>query len=249
MSKYTLLQMVQKVGRAINSDEIDALGETIEADDIQNILMDTLRDIMIRRDWEFLKDKPATLLAGANAISLSIPTTVRHVQNVRYRTEQDGVVSRYTTLKYMRPDDFICMLQRNSAADPAVTTITVNGVELFAQTNRPPRYWTTFDETNIYMDSYDSSIDPTGLDHTKSVILATLYLDYTGSDAATWVAPIPEVLFQQWLQEAIADASVTLRQIENPRAERKARRLFVSNGRDEPVTHRDASQEIVNYGR
>jgi hypothetical protein len=56
-------------------------------------------------------------------------------------------------------------------------------------------------------------------------------------------------MFILWEQEAIAEASVKLRQFEDPRAERRARRMFVSMSRDEPVTKRDEGSGSVNYGR
>lgn len=250
MPKYTMLQMVQRVGRAINADEISELHETVEADDIQNILMDMLDDMLTRQDWEFLKDRPYQLEAGSDALSLTIPTNVSRVQKLRYRADAEpGAIERYSTLSYMPARDFIDMMQKNNPAESDSVSVTVNGVPLVGKSNRPPRWWTTFDESTVYVDSYESSVDPTGIDATKSAALVTIYADVSGYDDPTWVAPIPEKLFTLWYQEAVAEASVKLRQFEDPRAERRARRMFVSNSRDEPITKRDEGSQSVNYGR
>ena len=37
----------------------------------------------------------------------------------------------------------------------------VNGVDLFVSTDRPPTYYTSFDDNNIIMDAYDSSVEAT----------------------------------------------------------------------------------------
>ena len=250
MPKYTMLQMVQRVGRAINSDEISELHETIEADDIQTILMDMLDDLLTRQDWEFLKDRPKQMSAGPDALSVTIPADVSRVQKLRYRAEAAvDDVERFRTLHYMPASEFIDMMQKN---DPDLTdsvSVTVNGVKLVGKNNKPPRWWTTFDESTIYFDSYEVTVDPSGVDATKTAALVTIYADVSGFDDAAWVAPIPEKLFTLWYQEAVAEASVKLRQFEDPRAERRARRMFISNSRDEPITRRDDGSDEVSYGR
>lgn len=250
MPKYTMLEMVQRVGRSINADEISTLHETIEADDIQTILMDMLDDVLIRQDWEFLKDRPVQLAAGADVISLAIPATVSKIQKVKYETlSQVGGIPTYRTLAYLPAEQFIDKLQRNNPAEAGVDTVTVSGVPLYPNNNRAPRFWTSFDELNVYFDSYEATVDASGIDATKSAAIVTVYADLTGFDDPNWVAPIPEKMFTLWYQEAVAEASVKLRQFQDPRAERRAKRMFVSNSRDEPVTKRDDGSQEVHYGR
>lgn len=250
MPKRTLLQMVQKVAKNINSDEVTTLAEnTVEINDITDIVLDTLEDIVSRGEFEFLRDRPMQLEAGTNILELTIPSTVKRVQTVKYRREEGGQQSEFRTLKYMYPKEYINHLQKNRPTDANTDTVTVNGVEIYPRNNRPPRYWTSFNETTIMLDSYDAAQNAAGIDATDSAILATIYLDFTGSDDETWVAPIPESLFPLWLQESTAEAAVKLRQVEDPRAERKARRSYVQQLRQEPVTNRDEGSQEVNYGR
>lgn len=250
MPKYNLLQMVQRVARAINSDEISELHETVEADDIQNIVIDCLDEMLGRQDWEFLKDRPYQLAAGTNELSLVVPEDVSRIQKIRYRADSEpGDAVQYRTVSYMPATEFLDLMQKQNPAEPDSVSVLVNGVQLVGKNNRPPRYWTSFDENTIYFDSYEVTLDPTGVDGTKTAVLATVYPDLTHGDDPAWVAPIPEKLFAQWYQESVAEASVQLRQFENARAERRSRRLFISNSRDEPVTRRDEGSTGVNYGR
>ena len=243
--------MVQSGARNINSDEISTLTDgSVETEDLTSLVLDVLKDIMLRNEWEFLRDKPRKLLAGTNSIELAIPTDVTKVQTVRYRRVSGGVQNGFGTLTYMNPEAFLRRVQAGNPAEADVETVTLSsGIELYPKTNRQPRYWTSFDEKNIVFDSYDVAQNPTGIDPDDSAILATIYLDFTGSDLETWVAPIPDSLFQLWEQEAISEASVMLRQTENPRAERKARRSYVQQIKREPVTRRDEGSQEVNYGR
>ena len=248
--KKTLLQIVQAMSRGINGDEISTLTDgSIETEDLTSLALDVLKDIISRNDWEFLRDRPMKLEAGTYAIELAIPDTVQRVQTVRYRRMMGGVQNGFATLRYLPPEDFVKQLQSGNPAEPNRVTVTVNGVEMYPYTNRHPRYWTSFDEKNVVIDSYDVDQNPTGVDPDDSAILATIYLDLTGSDDGAWVAPIPDKLFQLWEQEAIAEASVNMRQAENPRAERKARRSYIQQIKREPVTRRDEGSQEVNYGR
>lgn len=253
MPKKTLLEMVSNVADAINSDEVTSLDlAPIETEDIVTIVLAVLEDIILRNDWEFLKDKPMQMLAGTNVIELTIPTTVSKVQTFRYRRLDGGVQTGWSTLKYMYPDEFLKRLQQG---DPTLTvhdTVTINSVELYPRNDIAPRFWTSFDEKTIVVDSYDKAQNASGIVLTDSAILATNYLDFTGSTGLTretWVAPIPESLFTYWEQEAVAEAFVTLRQAENGRAERRSRRSYIQQIKKEPVTNKDEGNQEVNYGR
>ena len=245
MPKRTLLQMVQKVAEKISSDEISSLGETVEAERIETILNDMLEDLVTRQDWEFLKDNLGTLSDGSTAISLVVPDDVSKLQTVRYRRVND---TKPYTLHYLHPEDYLHRMQQLPTTEPNSVTVTVNGIDLVAKTDRDPRYWTILQD-EVYVDAYDVSRDTTGVVGAQSVILYTKYFDFTGNDQPTWTAPLPEKLFQLWLQESVAEAAVKLRQVEDPREERKARRQYISQSRDEPVYKRDEGSGVVNYGR
>ena len=250
MPKKTLLQIVQKVAQKINADEVTGFDEdSVEILDIRDMCLEVLEDLSIRNDWEFLKDQLMPLEAGTNEIELSIPANVKKVQTVRYRFTDAGVQSGFRTLHYQCPDEFLQRLQNNRPTEPDTATVVINGIELYPRTNRQPRYWTSFNEETIVLDSYDAAENPTGVDATDSTILATINLDFTGSDQEDWVAPIPEQLFTLWEQECVAEGFVQFRQAENPRAERRSRRSYIQQIRKEPVTNKDEGSKEVNYGR
>ena len=198
--------------------------------------LEVLEDLSIRNDWEFLKDKLMQLEAGSNFIELSIPANVKRIQTVRYRFEDAGVQSGFRTIKYMCPDEFMTRLMNNRPTEPDTATVVINGVEFYPRTNRQPRYWTSFDEENVVFDSYDLAVNNAGIEATDSAILATINLDFTGSDQEDWVAPIPEQLFTLWEQECVAEGFVQFRQAENPRAERRSRRSYADIDKNPSLT-------------
>jgi len=248
--KRTLLQMVTEVAANISSDEVSTLAtDSIEVQDILRLTKNALEDLLNRNEWEFLRDQPMLLEAGTALNQLTIPTNVRKIQTVKYRRLEGGAQTGFTTLRYMLPAEFLERLQKNKPTDANTDTVTIGGVEAYIRNNKQPRYWTSFDELTVHFDSYDAAQNASGIDAADSAILATVHMDWTGSDDETWIAPIPQNVFTLWLQEATADCSVKLRQAEDSREERKSRRSYIQQIRKEPVTHKDEGSQGVNYGR
>lgn len=246
MSKKTILELVQKIGHAISSDEIDALGESQEALDIIEILKQTYDEVLDRRTWEFMKDRILQLddRTGGDPMltNLLIPTAVLKIQCVRYLDDND----KYRDLRYLSPAEFVTMLHRNDPADADVTTVlSPDGVPLYIKTDKAPQYWTSFDETYITMDSYESD-KTTGVVGASSAIIATVkpVADFT---TPTATLPIPERMETLILNEAKVTANYILRQTQDPRAETVARRQGISLRENEPKTNRD--QQERHYGR
>lgn len=249
MARYTLLKLVQKVGESISSDEIDELDETTEATDIRSILEVTLNDLLTRRDWEFLKDRPMTAEAGNTVCSVLIPETVTRVQQLSYISTMSAEDKQlYSQITYMAPADFLAMQMRLDPSEDGVDVIdTPSTGSLRIRTDQAPHYWTTFDELEIYFDSYNSEVDAGGIDYTKCLLLATISIT-VDDQAGDWVAPIPERMFNTWLFEACALASVQLRQFENSKIERSARRAYVQLLEMNPRSEHDDERK-PHHGR
>jgi hypothetical protein len=248
-SNKTILKLVQKIGQAIGSDEIDALSETIEVDDITSILEDTYEEIINRKDWEFLKGRVLQMderLAGDTQLNrLTIPADVTRVSCIRYRDDNTDRES-YKDLTYLPACDFVAQMQgRNPNEDNVTTIINDDGVSLFVYTDKAPQYWTSFDESRIEFDAYDVARG-SGVQVADTVIIADIVpvVDFTDPTA---VLPIPLRMEQLILNEAISTAAVRLRQTADPRADRLARRQNIALKEHEPTTRKDTLE--ANYGR
>lgn len=240
--RYTNLELLKKVSRAINSDEVDALDETLESLDILDIMERTLDDICSRRHWEFMKDKVAQAIAGSHVVELTIPPAVVRMQQLRYNTS-----AGWKTLTYMEPDLF---MQRLQTTGDNTDTVTINGVEIYPRNDADPQYFTSFNEQTVVLDSYNSSVDASGVDYTKSYIAGIVKptFDFDELTSASVYQDIPELMFNYWLWETIAVASAELRQMDSQRAERSARRAYIRLLSLEPVTNDDGNAP-VSYGR
>lgn len=246
MTKRTILQLVQDLGAATGSDEIDTLDETIEATDIAKILKRTFQEVLSRRDWEFIKDRVLQLDARAGGdtkiFNLTIPLNVTRLQCVKY-VDDNG---KFPEIKYMQPCDFIDMVQSRDVTLANVTAIlNDDGVAINIITDSPPEFYTSFDEINLSFDAHDSTRG-TGNLVADSVIVANVIptVDFTDPTA---VLPIPERMEIMIFTEAQATCNYELRQVADPRSERIARRQNIKMRELEPKTGRDIQE--VNYGR
>lgn len=246
MAKRTILQLVQDLGSAIGSDEIDDLTETIEVVDIVKILERTFNEVISRRDWEFIKDRVLQLddraVGDTKINNLVIPLNVTKLQCVKYIDDNN----KFPEITYKAPCDFIDLVQGRDVAQDNITAIlNDDGVAINTVTDQPPQFYTSFDEINLTFDAYDVARG-TGNQASDSVIVATIIptVDFTSPTA---VLPIPERMEVLIFTEAQATCNYELRQTADPRSERIARRQNISMRELEPKTRRDIQE--VNHGR
>lgn len=256
MKRYTLLEMVQAVGASIGSDQFSSLGESVEAEDIEMVVLEALEDIANRREWAWRQNQMRTGTATGSSTSrttLLLPADCDSLEQVRYRQDKLGATTQeFVEIQYLHPDQFLEFVRVRDTTNANVVTMnlpTVN-VPIFVYKDRPPTYYTQFEHGAIVCDAYDAAVDPTGLSAGRSMLRVTINLD-TSAAAGTpsWVPNMPTKFFTLWVQEAKAAASSQLRQMPNARAEREARRTYIRLlALDEQVEEASNPRE-VNYGR
>lgn len=246
MAKLTILSFVQQIAEAIEADEIDTLGETLEADAILTILQQTYNEVLDRRDWEFLRDRVVQLdlrAAGDTKLNfLTIPPSVTAIQCLRYLSK----AGKYVDLQYLEPCDFIAKLHARNPSDANITTVTNDdGIPLYVVNDNAPQFYTSFDEESIAFDAFET-VRGIGNQIADTVIVGNIKptADFV---TPTATLPIPERMHSLILNEAIATANYRLRQTSDPRSERLARRQNIKMRELEPRTTRDQSE--INYGR
>lgn len=246
MKRYTLLELVQEVSRAIGDKERHGLDEDLRVHDVANICIATLESMCSRRDWEFLKDRVVIGSTVTNRTTVALPTTVARIQQVSYR-----VGTTLTNITYLDPAQFLTLV--NEGANMEQVTAP-GGASIYVGNKQPPKYYTQFDERSITLDSYDSNTEVTGLVSANLVMRAEVYLDTTGArevglPVADWEPNIPTQLFALWLQESIVACSSQIVGAVDQAAVRDARRIYTQLLQLEPVTGRDDVNRRINYGR
>jgi hypothetical protein len=161
---------------------------------------------------------------------------------LKYTNDQGDKVH----LEYVDPMVFIDRLDRRDEGLTEITEIANDdGVLLKIYTDRAPTFYTSFDEAVLSFDAHDSTRG-TGNQAGDTVILAHVkpVVDFTDPTATL---PIPERMGTLVLNEAMATAAFQLRQVQDSRAERVARRQGIHLRETEPATQQLAKRK--NHGR
>lgn len=255
MKRYTMLEMVQEVGRALASDEITTMDESVEAVDITNIAAAALENMSTRREWYWRQHKVRQMLPGTGGqkTSMVLPDDVDAIEKVQYRSDIFGSnQATFSTLEFIELEKFLELVRSRDLAAPNVETLPLgdDAVPIYVYNDRPPKYFTQFDEGVIVCDAYDIAVDPSGLSSSRSMLVATVNIDTsTARTTPGWIAPIPTRFFPLWLALATASASLKLRQMQDADAEREARRLLIDLTEFNEQVKQDRPNKEVNYGR
>jgi hypothetical protein len=251
--RYTLLELTQRILEALESDEVDSIADTEEAYTVANIIKECYFEIVGRVD---LPEKEDIYQLEASGDSLkptfmSLPEFAIDLKKLKYNDVETSDPSWYD-IKYLKLDDFINM---NSSIDlDGDNTGSMEILNSQSQTftfkfynDRLPTYYTSFNDRDLIFDSYDVSVNAT-LVGAKTMCWGTIVPTFTMSD--NYTPDIDPRQFQLLLQAAKAQAYVEIKQIENPKAEKKERRNEILAQRNKnAIDRRTGSQKYRRFGR
>ena len=225
MAKMTLLEMVQDILSEMDSDEVNSLSDTVESEQVAQILRTTYAELMSNRNWPHL----AKLIQFNSSTDINLPThqtlgaDVKELLFVRYDCRKTGITKRdYKDMKYLAPLDFLT--KTNARDSDSANVLIVNdptSVEVLVLNDKAPEYFTSFDEETLVFDSYDSNVGST-LITDRFQCQAYVMPQWVHEDDA--YPDLPSEAFSALLEEAKSVCFHTLKQVNNDKAEQKARR-------------------------
>jgi hypothetical protein len=153
--KSTLLQIVQSILSDMDSEAVNALGDSVEAQQVASVVEDTYFNIIAARNIpEHNKLIPlVSLSSNARPTHFTYPARTKELIRVDYNIGTASLQD-YREIVYVEPLVFI---DRMSETDLKVTTVD-QSVELFVANNKDPSYYTSFNDNHIIMDSYDAAV-------------------------------------------------------------------------------------------
>lgn len=225
MSTTTLLDVVQETLSDMDSDQVNSINDTFESEQVVSICKAVYRDMTSNRNWPFFRRAVQFLPSNntARPTHMRIADTIKEMLFVNYDTARESANrKRYETMSWLEPDDFL--RRANQLNDSATNTIIVtdpSGIEIPIRNDTPPRFYTSFNDSDIVFDSYDSEVDDT-LQESKTQALAFIMPAFTASD--TWVIDLPQDAISAYIAEVKSQAFVVLKQQVNEKAEQVASR-------------------------
>lgn len=224
MPRLTLLDIVQDILNDIDSDVVNSINDTIEAQQVAQIVKTTYNNIIDGKHWPHLYElfQFEALSNTAKPNYLKIPATIVDIEWMKYNTRKVAdTKDKFTDIIYKSPVDFVSLV---NVRDSSLSTIQVvsdfSGVTLNIQNDKTPQFYTSFDDQYILFDSFDSGVDTTVM-ASKSSGWGRRETTFTVSDS--FVPDLPTQMFSYLLAEAKATSFSVMKQSLNTKAEQNSK--------------------------
>lgn len=238
-TKYTLLEIVQKVLSDMDSEEVNSISDSSEAMQIASLVEDVyfgmVNTRLIPEHYELLRITP--LADTARPTHFKMDEEVRRIDNLWYETTSGG----YRAIQYVEPLTF---LSRTDNISSDYDTVTVNGTKLRIRNDEDPSYYTVFDDEYVIMNSYNSATEDT-LQLSKVRAYGVKTPVFTVSD--TFVPDLDLTNVNHLIEESKARAMSVFKSGVDPKTEQAARRQRYAIQND---LHRvGMKRSLSTYGR
>jgi hypothetical protein len=222
MPQMTLLELTQDILNEMDSDDVNSINDTVEAQQVAKIIRTSYFEIITAKYHKHFDRIRGLASSGDSAKPnyMVLPSDAAYVDWIKYNDKD---------VKYSTPEEF---LDRQYSYNANTTTVTdYDGFTYKVKTDRDPEYYTSFDETRIAFNSYKSSVDSI---LQESKCKAKLYIEPAFTISDTFIPDMPIQMFPQLLAEAKSTAFAHIKQMPSSKAEQRAtrqRRRLSTQGR------------------
>jgi len=225
MAKRNLLDMVQEILSDIDSDEVESIDDTVEAEQVVSMLKSSYYAMMSNRDWPHLRRSIQISGLGdtTKPTHMKLQDGIKEICFINYNKVKNGETKKkYDGVEYLQPDHFLHKTNQRNSDDSTVDAVTdTGGIEVLIRNDSPPTYYTSFDDEYVVFDSYDNTVDTT-LQESKIQAQAYVMPDWNSED--TFIPDLPEYAFTALVEEAKSRAMLRLKQQADSKAEQEANR-------------------------
>ena len=238
--RKTLLDMVQSILSDMDSEEVNSISDSVEAEQIANVIKDTYFNIIAARTIP--EHQKVFRLVSLSDISrpthFKYPEAVKNLEVLQYNVGVD--TADYRDIVFVDPFVFLNRMDETTRQSGTA----VDGIPLYVYDDRMPSYYTSFDDEHIVLDSYDKSVDII-LQASKTRAYGAVYPTFDIED--DFEPDLDNVLLPMLLAEAKSTCFSLFKSGSDPKVEQAARRLksFVQN--DQYKTKRE--NQRPKYGR
>jgi len=193
MAKATLLEIVQDILSDADSDNVNSIQDTVEAEQCARVVRDVHDQIVDGHDLEYTQSIKALTATGASTPNvMERPSGFHSLEFIKYdKRTATGNPQNFEYVDYLEVDDFLELVHSRSTSDSDTDGITLDsGLVIPVKNDKAPQYYTIMDSgsTEIVFDSYNSDLE-TNLQASKSLAYGTVRPTLTLSDTATMTLP------------------------------------------------------------
>lgn len=226
--QYTLLEIVQTVLSSMDSDEVNSINDTVESQQVVEVVKTVYNDIVSRSGLAAHKI-PFNLAASTDVtkpVLMTKPSNINTIDWIKYDCRMYGETSpNWVYVNFVPFDQFMSETQMLSTTESDVDTMTVISdgftFTFHFKNNTAPSQYTTYNDNTLIFNAYDSSVENT-LQSSKSLGWGSKNLQFIQLD--TFVPDLPEDLFSLLINEAKSLAWAELKQTSHAKAEATARK-------------------------
>lgn len=255
--RYTLLELTQMILSAMDSDEVNSISDTVEAQQVALLLKGVYYDLATDLGLPEHEALIELTASGDNTkpVLMTVPSTCIRVSTISYDTrgtDADTIdLPQWEPLQYVPLNEFIKVTQQYRSDETTISSMQVTSgsdtFEFIHRNNCSPTYFTSFDDRQLIFDSYDSAVDST-LQKSKTLCYGSRYSEFLMQD--TFVPDFDPTQFSYYLNRAKVRAFAELKQQEHREASGEARRqkiIIQKRGRTTPDL--TLFEKRPNYGR
>lgn len=252
--RYTLLEAVQLIESALDSDEVNSYDDTVESLQVAYILRSVYYDMATELGLPEHETLFQLVASGDNAqpTLMTLPSNAVKLREMKYDNRKTGEsYANYLPVQFVPFEEFIERQNglRGDISDVGQMTYVVNGqsYRIMYRSNKMPDYWSTMDDGTLIFDSYDSTEDTT-LQASKTMCLGPTYPTFTLANNHT--PDLDPTQFSLWVNKAKIRAFKELKQQDNSEAVNEARKQkIVTQKRKRRVDTKPELQKITRFGR
>ena len=256
--QLTLLELIQRVLSSVKGEEVDNYDDTAESLVVRDIIKECYYTLISSKDFPELKTLFELNASGdpTKPTLMTMPSDVVGLEWVKYNKILLGNTdASYEYVYYLPMREFLDQIDGYNDDETyigsfSVTTGSADTIEFKYKSDHAPMYYTSFNDSTLIFDSYDSAIDTT-LQKTKTKCYGLKSSTWTNSNNFT--LPLDSQQFDILLKEAKAMAWMELRQTENIKAEREARRAKIQAEKKKDRVNYNAKGDYYtrypDYGR
>lgn len=247
--KMTLLKMVQNILSDMDSEEVNSISDSNEAEQIAQVIENTYFAMIASR---FIPEHAQTIKldsfsSTARPTHFRFPERVKNIESLDYNISKETNGVEYRRLKYLSPDDFFGLSDGRDSLSSRIQQVedVASGSILLIRNDAMPMYYTSFDDDNIVLDSFDSSTSAI-LTASRTRAFGVRYPTFD-SFSDTFMPDLDATLFPFLLAEAKSTCMSLFKSGSDPKIEQAARRqkAYVQNDKHKLRTGRIRN----NYGR
>ncbi len=225
--KRTLLEIVQSILNDMDSEAVNSISDTVEAQQIASVVEDVYYNIISAREIPEHKQllQMTSLSDSEKPTHFHYPTNTKEIEKLFYNIGTSG--ANWSEVIFVEPLDFLNRMD-DQATGVVVVTDVAGGTPLYIRNDRMPSYYTSFDDYNIVMDAYDATVEST-LQQSKTRAYGTVYPTFSQTD--NFEPDLDDTMLPYLIAEAKSTCFSLFKSGSDPKVEQAARRLksYVQN--------------------